>query len=567
MNLGVALLRVSTDKQFQYGDSIDTQKIRVDSNADRDGTTIVRYFVEHYSGRKTDRAVIEELLSFLDEHTGEIKYIYIVEINRFTRGGGEIYLYLKRQLHKRGVILRDVMGVIQESVNTLEHLGFEYPWSVVSPSRTAEVMQAEYANVEVGQILTRTIGQQIKLAKSGYQARSADFGFQNIKVTTPDGKKPKIMEPLEPEAEWVRTVFKLRAEGTMTDEAICHHVNNMGYKSRRINKHSKETGKVIATSGEKLLEPKQLHRIITRPIYCGIRVGKWTHGKPLRAPFNGLVSIDMFNRANRGAIIITEHPNKELTIEYAESRKKHSHSYLPEFLPRHVVMCPECSNPLFASKSRGKSGKYFSYYHCDRSHKRFSVSQPEFEITVGSYLDNLQSKPGFLGIFKETVREIWISKNKEREGQAELIKQHVQSLQLKQENILDRIPLCTSAIVQSKLETEIENLDRAIKDAESQLQKTDLKEHQIEEYFRIAKNRLEHPREYALNAISKGEIEKVWTTIFTSPPTYKDIEFGTPDLTLIYRLNRGFNGDKEQLAGQLSVAWNTFTDEVIAFLK
>lgn len=567
MDLGTALLRVSSDKQFQQGDSIDTQKIRVDTNAERDNATIVRYFVEHYSGRKTDRVVIDELLSFLDEHAGEIKYVYIAEINRFTRGGSEVFLYLKRQLHKRGVILRDAMGVIQQSINTLEHLGFEYPWSVVSPSRTAEVMQAEYANIEVGQILTRTIGQQIKLARSGFQARSADFGFQNVQVTTPDGKKPKIMEPLEPEAEWVRTMFRLRADGTMSDEAICKYVNNMGYKSRRINRYCNETGKVIATTGEKPLEAKQLRRIIGRPIYCGVRIGKWTHGKPLKAPFDGLVSIDMFNRANRGAITITKRTNKELTVEYKDSRKKHSHSYLPEFLSRHVVMCPACSNPLFASKSRGKSGNYFGYFHCDRGHKRFSVSQSEFETTVGSYLDSLQAKPGFLGIFKETVREIWIAKNREREGETELIKQHVQSLQLKQENILDRIPLCTSEIVQAKLENEIEDLDRAIRDAESELENTGLKKDQIEEYFRVAKNRLEHPREYVMKAISKGEIEKVWATIFARPPTYDDIAFGTPVLTLLYRLNQDFNGDKEQLAGQLSVAWNTFSEEVIAFLE
>ena len=78
MKFGIALLRVSTDKQFHHGDSLDTQKTRVDMAAERDGVSIVRYFTEHYSGRKTDRVVIEELLSYLDDHVGEIDVVYIV---------------------------------------------------------------------------------------------------------------------------------------------------------------------------------------------------------------------------------------------------------------------------------------------------------------------------------------------------------------------------------------------------------------------------------------------------------------------------------------------------------
>ncbi len=135
MKLAIALLRVSTDKQFHHGDSLDTQKTRVDQAAERDGASIISYFTEHYSGRKTNRVVIEDMLAFLDEHAGEIQVVYIVQIDRFTRAGSEMYLYLKRQLHKRGVDLRDAMGIIQKSINTLEHVGFEYDWSVPLPAR------------------------------------------------------------------------------------------------------------------------------------------------------------------------------------------------------------------------------------------------------------------------------------------------------------------------------------------------------------------------------------------------------------------------------------------------
>jgi len=251
MNLAIALLRVSTDKQFHHGDSLETQRKRVDMVSQRDGMDIVRYFTEHYSGRKTDRAVIDELLKFLDANAGEIQAVYIVQIDRFTRAGSDMYLQLKKQLYNRGVELRDAMGIIQKSINTLEHVGFEYPWSVTSPSRTAEVMQAEYANQEVNQILTRTIGQQIKLAQEGYQTRSADLGFRNVKITKPDGRKATIMEPLEPEATWIRTIFELRASGEWSDEYICERLNNMGFESRAMHRRDKQTGEVIGLTGRK----------------------------------------------------------------------------------------------------------------------------------------------------------------------------------------------------------------------------------------------------------------------------------------------------------------------------
>ncbi len=44
--LAVALQRVSSDKQFYLGDSIDTQKNKIDMLAERDNSDIVRYFVE-----------------------------------------------------------------------------------------------------------------------------------------------------------------------------------------------------------------------------------------------------------------------------------------------------------------------------------------------------------------------------------------------------------------------------------------------------------------------------------------------------------------------------------------
>ena len=156
----------------------------------------------------------------------------IGNIDRFTRGGSEIYLSLKRRMRELDVVLIDTTGIIQPERNRLQHLGVEYQWSIESPSHFAEVFMAEKARAEASDILTRTIGQQIQLTRDGYQCRGSNFGYKNTKITTEDGKKKTIMVPDEQETPWIIRMFQLRAEGSLGDDAICEAINAMGYQWR-----------------------------------------------------------------------------------------------------------------------------------------------------------------------------------------------------------------------------------------------------------------------------------------------------------------------------------------------
>jgi len=108
-------------------------------------------------------------------------------------------------------------------------------------------MQAEHANIEATHILTRTIGQQIKLAGQGYHVRNATIGFRNDKMITSDGRELPIMVPHEIEAPWFIKLFELSAEGQLSDDDICERINAMGFKTRRLLKRDRKTLKVIGT--------------------------------------------------------------------------------------------------------------------------------------------------------------------------------------------------------------------------------------------------------------------------------------------------------------------------------
>ncbi len=187
-----------------------------------------------------------------------------------------------------------------------------------------------------------------------------------------------------------------------------------------------------------------------------------------------------------------------------------------------------------------------------------------FETTVANSLEQLQAKPGFLPMFREVVREVWVRKNRSAKEDGEQVSKHIESLRHRQNSLLDRIPLCKTLLVQEKLEDQISELEAAIKSAEKQMCSTGIQEGEIDAYFQIAKKLMEHPKEHVFNAPTKEKLEKLWGFIFKSRPAYTDLTDGTPDLTLIYRLNRDFGSNEKLLAGQLVLQWNTWEEEVIS---
>ena len=475
---------------MQEGQSIDAQRRRVDFMAKRQQVDVVRYFIEHYTGSVANRQILDELFAFLRANP-DVTTVYIGDIDRLTRGGTEVYLALKRQLYEIGVTIVDTTGIIQPSRNRLEHLDVEYGWAVESPSHYAEIFMAEKARAERSDILVRTVASAIQLTREGYQVRPANYGYRNVKISTADGKKKTVMEPHPEEARFVRRIFQLRAEGRVTDPQIAQHINATGYRSRTRRIFDPKTRKVLGQSQHKPMTPKQIQRLVKKPIYCGIRLEAWNNGRAVPAQIEPLVSEHLFNAANRGEVVITKDAQGNPRVKTnPTSYKNHRHN--AEFLLRHVVRCNHCGKPLLASRSKGKSGEYFGYYHCSRGHPYFGVSKAEFETTIAKYLDGLQAKPGFLDLFREVIRDVWIQKNRAIHEQDKAVEDQVALLETKQASILDMLPSCQSPIVRTRLETQVEELEAAIADAKSERIGTGVKHTEIDRFFAIAKTMMEH---------------------------------------------------------------------------
>ena len=164
--IGLLAIRVSSDKQGLDGDSPEAQREQGEQYAATHNVVITETIILTESASHKDQPMQEVINRCKDKGKG-IEVVIIKSIDRFTRGGVDIYTPLKRQLTELGVSLIDIYGVIgQHQVNTLEHLGFSYSWSSFNPSLKAEILEAERAKDEMRDIMSRMIGAEIQIGRA-----------------------------------------------------------------------------------------------------------------------------------------------------------------------------------------------------------------------------------------------------------------------------------------------------------------------------------------------------------------------------------------------------------------
>ena len=300
----IAAIRVSSVKQGLQGDSPEDQKQQIERFAKARNIRIKKFFVFLESASKEEQP-IQEAIDYCKDGKNDIQLFIIKSIDRFTRGGSYSYDHLKMQLDRSGVNLVDIYGVIgTQKVNTLDHLGVEYSWSTYNPTKKAEMLEAERAKDEMRDIMTRMLGAEIRYVRMGYSVRQPPFGYKNEKIETEHGKR-NIYVPHEVESKWIRKMFRMRAKGNMSDKEIVDRLNGLGFKTRKLYKRDPNNKtRIVGQRGEKKLTVKQFDRYIKKPIYAGVNTEKWTNGVPVDCKFMGLVSIELFNKANRGRLTI-----------------------------------------------------------------------------------------------------------------------------------------------------------------------------------------------------------------------------------------------------------------------
>ncbi len=540
----VAGIRVSTLKQGVNGDSPEDQKNVIDQYAATHNIHITKYFVFLESASK-ELQPMQEVVDYCKQHPEAAQRFLIKSIDRFTRGGSEFYNELKNQLDAHNVGLIDVYGIIStEKINTLAHLGVQYKWSIYSPTKKAEILEAERAKDEIRDIQTRMIGAQIRYARMGYWIRRPLYGFKNVHIETRDGKRC-VLERQGKEAVFVDRMFELRAKGTMTDEQIVDAINIMGYRSRkRVVRDKNDRTKITRIIGDDPLSLKVLWSIISNPVYAGVNSEEWTQDKPVKCQFDGLVSVDLWNAANRGKIVITEdaegvHINRRKTPEHLINKGVRN----PDFPYKRIVMCPICRNPLYGSASRGRHGGYYPAYHCDHRGHYFRKTQNEFMQTIENFVQSLQVSPDYIDSLMDTFGDAFDKQLLDEHKDAVTIDLRLAELQSQIGQTVDKIKYLSSETAIKYMEADIVKLEAEISELEVERQKEKTqKPADMSKIQAYVKYYLEHLDTLLLHHSNPVLQAKYFGVIFNEAPTYEDIVSGTPDISKITGVNEVFRG-------------------------
>ncbi len=523
----VAAIRVSTSKQGTDGDSPEAQKEQIERFAQTHSIVIKKFFVFLESASK-EQQPMQEAIDYCKNPKNHIELFIIKSIDRFTRGGSLSYDLLKTQLDTHGVSLVDIYGVIRsEKVNTLDHLGFEYKWSVYSPSKKSEILEAERSKDELRDIMSRMIGAEIRYTQMGYWMRRAPYGFMSEKIDTQNGKRT-ILKPEPTESKFMIQMFELRASGRYTDREIAEKLNDLGFTTRIKYIRSKaDPSKIVKQTGGNPLNERHLWRLIRNPIYAGVNKEKWTNNQPVKCMFNGLVSVELFNKANKGKRVIIESKNNEIFVqdktapEHLANKGKRN----PDFPYKKFIMCPQCNKPLLGSAPRGKNGKYYPAYHCDKRGHYFRVPKQEFEENVVQFVANFKIAPDRLEKLFKAIEAAW-----ERTNTEYLI--GIQALDNRVEELKQQAMVSVEKIKALSSDTAIKYMEEDIMKIENQIETLSGKRAELASKKPIDISKVLERVKYFAENLDKLLLQQIdpikrgqfFGAIFDKAPTYEEIK-------------------------------------------
>lgn len=545
----VAAIRVSSIKQGLQGDSPEAQKEQLEQFAKAHNIHIKKIFIFMESASKEEQPV-QEAIDYCKNPKNDIQLFIIKSIDRFTRGGSYLYDHLKMQLTRYKVKLVDIYGIIgSQEINTLEHLGLQYDWSVYSPTKKSEILEAERAKDEMRDIMSRMIGAEIRYVRLGYRVRTSPYGYKNEKVETVHGRR-NILVPHPQEAHFILKMFDLRVRGSLRDEEIVQEINGMGFRSRRLLiRNPKDRSKIRGEKGGKILTVKQLHQYIRNPLYAAVSQERWTLGEAIKCKFEGLISIETFNKANRGKVIIVE--DNEIVKIYKDNPAEwrlNKQVLNPEYPYKKHVLCPQCKNQLLGSASKGKMGKRYPAYHCSNHGHYFRVPVKEFENTIKSFVKQLCLTNDGIIELKKAVLEEWnkrITSNKKDLSSLDI---KISELKIKSKLTAEKIPLLSSLIAIKSLEEQLDSIEGEIAKLQQSKKEKDQNDINMEIVLELAGHYMEHLDELIFSGSDQLRNVEFFSLLFNTTPTYQELVNGTPNLDRYIKLISISNSQKSVFA-------------------
>lgn len=356
----------------------------------------------------------------------------------------------------------------------------------------------------------------------------------------------------------------MRAQGIYSSQEIADEVNRLGFQTRVSYVRDKyDPSKIKKITGGKKMDVKMVDRIAHNLIYAGIIKGKWTHDKPVKAQFEGIVSTELFNKANHGKLII-EMTDREVFVYHKQPPKWQQVKKMvnPKFPFKKVIGCPHCRKPLSASAARGKLGKYYPAYHCSRDGHYFRMPQAEFDATIERFVRSIELEPQHIDKLLEMIETSWRTQQQQRaQNDQQLIEQR-QALEAQIRVTVDRMKVVTSETALKYMGNDIEDAEKQIKELDGKLANKAEEEVDIALILQYARYLLKHLSELILDLSNPLRKAAFLGVIFNQMPSYADLDFETQQKSPLTELN-GLFKLTAQLKSTFGGPGGTWTHDIL----
>ena len=359
----VAYTRISSERQIN-GESPETQIATIQAYSDREGIKIEKVFHdEAKTGKNTDRAEVQNMLSYLKQRRGEIDYVIVYSMSRASR---------------------DIISYVTGFLAPLKALGVSVRSATEPVDDSAYGQFMEGFNVLVAQLDNQhkrdfTVDNMTALAHQGYWQAPPVLGYSLHKVQNENGKMRPTLKP-DAKAPLVKQVLERFSEGGITKAELTRYAKVIGLRSRY--------GKVLSETG--------IHKLIAKPVYAGYIQNSFTEGQLVPGKHTAIISKETYDRNQR----LLYGTRKRL----GEVRQK----LHPDYPLKGTVMCPNCGKPMYASAPRSGSGSKSPRYDCFRQgckgHVR-SIKAVSMHDSFEELLERIQPAEPVLELFREVVIE------------------------------------------------------------------------------------------------------------------------------------------------------------------
>ncbi len=479
----VIYVRVSDMRQVENA-SLDSQESACRDWCGINGLEVLHVFIERGESAKSDRRPeFQAMFEFLSTcPRGTVSSVVVYKFDRFSRDAdvGGMYRLRLKDLHI------DLRSATEKIDNT--PAGRLVARILGATGQFDNEVRAE-----------RTLaGMKYRLASGRWQWK-APTGYVNG-----SSKSQPSLLPDPKRASLISTLFELVASGRQSKAEALSTVTSLGLRSVKGKPLTQET----------------IRKLLTNPVYKGeIFIPRWDIG-PIRGDFEPLVTEATFEQTQ--AILAGRAPTKVTHL------REHA-----DFPLRGLILCSECKMPVTGSKSKGKSGKRFSYYRCHRATGHMNVRA---EIVEGAFIDllnRLTPKIERMALIERVFRTVWQRRVQLSNADSTLLRQEIARLNMKKANLLEAL---TDGIVSAE-DYRDKNADllSRIAEAASRLEISTSDELDLESFIEYLRHSLWNTS-IAWQSSDLSTRKTIQNRMFPLGLTWEKGGFGTPVTHCLYML-------------------------------